>query len=151
MTEKIYNPTSLGNTVQASRTSRNSLESKADKLILIVFDNVMKGQGINELISKKYRTITANTGNNGLNLSQTEHPDLIIADTDFSDMKIYEFCDELLLQKHCPSVYIIGTNHKDEIIPRMKKSHTPILGYCPRMYNPKELIDVIDKYLSNKQ
>ncbi|MHB8136926.1 MAG: response regulator [Smithellaceae bacterium] len=98
-----------------------------------------------------FKVITANSGEEGLNLAKVHRPDLILLDIMMPDMSGAEVAEELLLDartKDIPIIFITALVKKDEV-----KNESGIVGGREFMAKPvsrEELINRIETTLNLK-
>ncbi len=87
--------------------------------ILIVDDHPLNRQLFRKRLENNYRIITAKSGKEAINLTNTDNPDLILLDVIMPGMNGYEVCRILKSKKHTqdiPIIFLTSLNEtKDEV------------------------------------
>ncbi len=121
-----------------------------NKRILVVDDNPQVVALLKmRLELAGYKVIAAHDGHTGLTLARKEKPDLIILDIMLPKMNGYQICRFLKFDKkykHIP-IIILTSRAKQSDVEIGKKTGSD--EYLFKPYNPKKLLELINKYLKD--
>lgn len=120
--------------------------------ILYVEDNPLNISMIRRILeSRGYDVVAANDGLSGVDLAQTEHPDLVLMDINMPGLDGYEastMLKGLPSMEHIPIVAFTAKATKGE---RERMLAAGCDGYISKTTSPQELIEQIEAYLRGKR
>lgn len=115
------------------------------KMILIVDDEA----DIRELLKKKleqnqYTAITASSGQEALDISKTEEPDLVLLDIAMPQMDGYQTCQNLRKDKTTKDIPVLFLTAKD-LNPEGIRERYSSLGNCAYLPKPARFGELLEK------
>lgn len=114
--------------------------------VLLVEDNPGDARLIKEVLGeKRYRIITAETGEDGLKKAKTEKPDLIIIDTLLPGIHGFEVCRRIRKNQGRTTPKIIITIGVIDAIDAVKARRMGADGYCVKTTDCSPLLHAIKK------
>ncbi len=119
--------------------------------ILIVEDEPEIHLLLNELLSNKYRIVTAGNGIEALKLLRNEVPDLILSDVMMPRMDGIELCKIVKNDKDLCHIPIILLTAKSAVEHRIEGIESGANSYIPKPFHPKHLEVRIEKLLEEKE
>ncbi len=96
-------------TIEEEDTSTNMLAQENLPCLLIVEDNVDLQKFIKGIFQNKYQVLTADNGNQALEIALNNSIDVIISDISMPDMDGFELCDKIkttLITSHIPVILL---------------------------------------------
>ena len=115
--------------------------------ILVVDDSTVDRMNIQHIISDAgYSVIAASSGQEAIEKSATEKPDLIFMDVVMQQMDGYQACREINhneATKHIPIVFVTSKGQKAD---RMWAEMQGGKGLVQKPYTPKQILDQIDRF-----
>ena len=125
------------------------MSTNGKKRILVVDDYPQVVELIKlRLETSGYNVLVAYDGQEGLNIARNELPDLIILDLMMPKMNGYKVCRFLKFDKkykHIPVVMLTSRAKQSDADVGKK---TGADEYLFKPYNPKQLLDVVKKYIN---
>ena len=125
------------------------MSTNGKKRILVVDDYPQVVELIKlRLETSGYNVLVAYDGQEGLNIARNELPDLIILDVMLPKMNGYKVCRFLKFDKkykHIPVVMLTSRAKQSDADVGKK---TGADEYLFKPYNPKQLLDVVKKYIN---
>ena len=117
-------------------------------LILVIEDNPIDRRLIEKILRKQgYRLHLASEGKTGLQLAESQKPDLVLLDYDLPGMTGAEICEELKsndLTKNIPVVFLTGSDTARSIIECFDLDAE---NYFAKPLNPRFLTSQVDLIL----
>ena len=121
------------------------------KTVLIVEDEKEIHLFLNELLSAKYKILTAFNGLEALDILEKETPDLIISDVMMPMMDGVELCGKIKGNiKTCHIPFIMLTA-KDSVLHRIEGIESGANSYIPKPFHPDHLLIRIQKLIEEKE
>ena len=128
--------------------SRPAGTSSAGK-ILVIDDSAMLLSFVEEILGEaNYRAVTAPTGEEGLRMSESEAPDLILLDYVLPDVKGDEVCRRLLqnpVTEKIPVVFMSG--FAADLRPE-QLTNSNVVGFLSKPFTSETLTKMVAKYVS---
>jgi len=127
----------------------DSLENNRKK-ILIVEDEKEIHAFLNQLLSDKYRIMTAYNGLEALEIMQNEIPDIIISDVMMPLMDGVELCKKVKTDLKTCHIPFIMLTAKESVLHRIEGLESGANSYIPKPFYPDHLLVRIQKLLEEK-
>ena len=121
------------------------------KTILIVEDEKEIHHFLNDLLSQKYKIITAFNGAEALEILENNIPDIIISDVMMPIMDGVEFCKKVKQDIQTCHIPFIMLTAKDSVIHRIEGLESGANSYIPKPFYPEHLLVRIQKLLEEKE
>jgi len=119
---------------QIDKTNNNK-----NKKILIVEDNPDMQKYIKSILEKEYIVILAQNGREGLQVTDVEKPDLILADVMMPDMDGYEMIKKIKINLELKNIPIILLTAKADMVMKLEGFKIGANDYIIKPFNAKEL------------
>ncbi|MBC6112612.1 ATP-binding protein [Pedobacter fastidiosus] len=123
-------------------------EEKDLPLVLVIEDNVELRNYISELISTKYRLITASNGQEGINQAIENIPDLVVTDLMMPIMDGYQVCNTLKQDAKTSHIPVIILTAKADTESRITGFETRADAYLSKPFDQRELLAVIENLIT---
>ena len=94
-----------------------------------------------------HRVLTAKDGETGLNLTQAEHPDLVIADVMMPRLNGYEYCRRVRAQEDLADILILVFSARFQPVDRQTALEAGATDYLPKTVDPPELVAHVERLL----
>ncbi|SNR56995.1 two-component regulator propeller domain-containing protein [Flavobacterium sp. ov086] len=121
------------------------------KVILVVEDEKEIHSLLQQILSKKYKLISAFNGLEALKILENEIPDIIISDVMMPFMDGVEFCKKIKGQSKTCHIPFIMLTAKDSVIHRIEGIGSGANSYIPKPFHPDHLSIRIKKLLEEKK
>ena len=132
-------------------TDKNSIKANSKYKILVVEDGEVDRKLIVSVLAKNgFQVVTANDGQQGLDVAQSEKPNLIIADCEMPVMDGIEMCRQLKETEgtqHIPVVFLTGLDTPRNVIDCFE---TDAENYLNKPIKPKILLEEIQQVFQDK-
>jgi pilus assembly protein CpaE len=116
--------------------------------ILIIDDDPNVTRLVEFALSRAdHRVLTARDGETGLSITQTEHPDLVIADVMMPKLNGYEYCRRVRGQKDLVDIPILIFSARFQPIDRQTALEAGATDYVPKTVGASELVAHIENLL----
>jgi len=123
-----------------------------DKKILIVDDEVhiraLLERALEDLEDEGIELLTAENGEEGLELAIEEKPDLMFLDIMMPKMNGYEVCEKIKQNPDLKDIYIIILTAKGQTIDRVKANEVQANEYLTKPFNPDMILQKATKILN---
>ena len=119
------------------------------KKILVVDDDQVDRILLRKVLSKSYIIAEASSGEEAVNLTRSDKPDLVLMDVMMPTIDGYNACFRIKrdpLTAEIPVVMLTGL--KCELNVRLAE-RVGATGYLTKPFNPQDLLDIIDQFLCN--
>ena len=119
------------------------------KKILVVDDDQVDRILLRKVLSKSYIIAEASSGEEAVNLTRSDKPDLVLMDVMMPTIDGYNACFMIKrdpLTAEIPVVMLTGL--KCELNVRLAE-RVGATGYLTKPFNPQDLLDIIDQFLCN--
>ena len=119
--------------------------------ILLIEDDVELMKYVGELLEDKYRILTSNTCETGLELAISKEPALIILDIMMPGMDGFELCHKIKTDiriSHIPVIHLTALSSIDD---RIKGLSTGADSYISKPFHPEHLIVSVDKLIEQRK
>ncbi len=119
------------------------------KKILVVDDDPVDRILLRKVLSKSYIIAEASSGEEAVNLTRSDKPDLVLMDVMMPTIDGYNACFMIKrdpLTAEIPVVMLTGL--KCELNVRLAE-RVGATGYLTKPFNPQDLLDIIDQFLCN--
>ncbi|UCD55286.1 MAG: diguanylate cyclase [Candidatus Omnitrophota bacterium] len=119
--------------------------------ILVCDDEISIIEVLRTVLSEKYDVITAERGQQAIELFRKEFPDLIILDVSMPGMTGFEVLDKIkdhLEEKYIPVIFLTASIKIDD---KLKALHGGAVDYLVKPVSPDELIARIQNFLELKK
>ncbi|MDQ3546537.1 MAG: response regulator [Verrucomicrobiota bacterium] len=140
------------NTAPPAATETAVPNEASSKTILVIDDSAMLLSFIKEILDEQnYRVLTAPTAAEGLEMSRSEKPDLILLDFILPDMKGDAVCRQLVadpLTAKIPVVYVSGFG--SDLQPNSAEIPN-VIGALNKPFTSETLINSVRSYLGGKE
>ncbi|MBF0121509.1 MAG: response regulator [Desulfobacterales bacterium] len=133
-------------------TMDNRDKSLIKKTILVIDDIQANLETTNAILGRDYNVITTNNGIDGLQLSQSIIPDLILLDIMMPDMDGYEVCEKLKINsntKNIPVIFISSLDLEEENT-KIKKLKCGTVDFIHKPFEISTLRNTIIRTLNRK-
>ncbi|TRW23282.1 response regulator [Flavobacterium zepuense] len=128
----------------------NAIEDNRKK-IMIVEDEKEIHLFLNDLLSEKYKIITANNGVEALQLTEQQLPDIIISDVMMPLMDGVELCRNIKTNLRTCHIPFIMLTAKNSVEHRIEGLENGANSYIPKPFYPDHLLVRIQKLLEEKE
>lgn len=139
-------------TIENSSGENESVEVvRSDERILIVEDDPMLRSLLQELLASYYTVVVADDGQQGLDIAQTELPDLVLSDVSMPKMSGTELCKQLKNDEqtnHIPVILLTAKNKEADEIQGLQDGADI---YITKPYNQKTLLLQISNLLLSRR
>ncbi len=123
---------------------------KTKPRILVVDDHpALVTMARHKLIQKGYEVLTAQNGEDALELARTEYPDLILSDVDMPIMDGFELCEHIKTDSRLTNIPIILVTSMVTTEHIMKGIEVGANNYLTKPYDDRTLYTKIDELLMN--
>ena len=123
-----------------------------DKKILIVDDELhiraLLERALEDLEDEGIELLTAENGEEGLELAIEEKPDLMFLDIMMPKMNGYEVCEKIKQNPELKDIYIIILTAKGQTIDRVKADEVQANEYLTKPFNPDMILQKASEILS---
>ena len=103
------------------------------------------------LSRKGYRVIGAGGGQEGLDIVREQKPDLVLLDLMMPDIEGWDVFQQLRAQEETKDIPVIVVTAKAQNIDKVLGLHiAKVDDYISKPFSPQELLDAIEKVLSNR-
>ncbi len=119
------------------------------KKIMVVDDDPVDRILLRKVLSKSYIIAEASSGEEAVNLTRSDKPDLVLMDVMMPTIDGYNACFRIKrdpLTAEIPVVMLTGLKYKlnARLAERVGAS-----GYLTKPFNPQDLLDTVDGFLKN--
>jgi len=121
------------------------------KMVMIVEDEKEIHLFLNDLLSAKYKIITANNGVEALELAEQQLPDIIISDVMMPLMDGVELCRNIKTNVRTCHIPFIMLTAKNSVEHRIEGLENGANSYIPKPFYPDHLLIRIQKLLEEKE
>lgn len=133
---------------QQAVTSVTSKHSTDQQTILVVEDSKTSRKVISMVLKREgLKTIEATTGEEALELSKANSPDLVLLDVMLPDMTGHDLLPEMRKMAHLSDTPIIMLTGRKGSEDRMKGLRAGVSEYLTKPFDPQKLTTLIRKYL----
>lgn len=94
-----------------------------------------------------YQVLSATNGHAGLSITQSEKPDLVIADVMMPGLNGYEYCRQVRAQEELADIPILVFSARFQPIDRQTALEAGASDYLPKTVSPSELVAHVDALL----
>ncbi|KYG78895.1 response regulator transcription factor [Roseivirga echinicomitans] len=119
------------------------------KKILLVEDNAMILDNLSEILELEgYQTVLAKNGAEGLELTKTERPGLILSDIDMPLMNGYEMLHEIRKDSEIheiPIIFLSVKNHGQELLHGLQHGAN---AYICKPFGLNELLETVEEHIN---
>ena len=123
----------------------------AKKSVLIVEDEKEIHLFLNDLLSEKYKIISAYNGIEALETMETELPDIIVSDVMMPQMDGVELCAKVKTDVRSCHIPFIMLTAKNSVLHRIEGLEKGANSYIPKPFYPEHLLIRIQKLLEEKE
>lgn len=115
------------------------------KTILIVEDIELNIELLVQLLEDDYNLLVARDGLQGLDMVETQHPDLVLMDISLPEMDGYEACRSIrITQPHLPIIGVSAHAMQGDAEKALSKGFT---DYLTKPVDENLLFQILEKYL----
>lgn len=123
-----------------------------EQKILIVDDELhiraLLERALEDLEDEGIELLTAENGEEGLELAREEKPDLMFLDIMMPKMNGYEVCEKIKQDPDLKDIYIIILTAKGQAIDRVKANEVQANEYLTKPFNPDMILQKASEILS---
>ena len=128
------------------------VESLHDRSILIVDDDDAQVSALSYRFEQLgYRTMTANSGLQGLETAQERRPDVILLDLCLPDLEGFEVCERISSDAgtcHIPIIIVSGIDNAD-VVKRSRAAGCKF--YLKKPYDPNSLLVLVEQAVNDAE
>lgn len=95
-----------------------------------------------------YEVITANNGQEAVDIAAVEHPDLVILDIMMPRLDGYQACEKLKAAEETKDIPVIFLSAKAQQGDIEKGQSFGVAAYLTKPFDPTELLEVVEKHVS---
>jgi len=118
------------------------------KKILIIDDVYSELQLLqNVLAPLGHEIVTAMTGEEGEEKIHSENPDVVVLDVVLPDKNGFQVCRDVKANEKTKNIPIILVSSKDQDSDKFWGKKQGADDYVTKPFNPKELLDLVSKYI----
>jgi CheY-like chemotaxis protein len=123
--------------------------SAEEKRILIADDDpvILRLIQVN-LELEGYEVLTANNGEEAVQVANAEHPDLVILDIMMPRLDGYQACEQLKATESTREIPVIFLSAKAQQGDIEKGQSFGVAAYLTKPFDPTELLEVVEKHVS---
>lgn len=126
--------------------NNSPLASQAD--ILLVEDNRVELRFLDAILSEQgYKVRTAVSGELALNMVEVAKPDLILLETNLSDLNGYKICETLKANRHNADIPVIFISALDEELDRVKVFEVGGIDCVRKPIKGREVLAIVKNHL----
>ena len=121
------------------------------KKIMVVDDDPVDRILLRKVLSKSYIIAEASSGEEAVNLTRSDKPDLVLMDVMMPTIDGYNACFMIKrdpLTAEIPVVMLTGLKYELNVRLAERVGAT---GYLTKPFNPQDLLDIIDQFLCNNK
>ncbi len=116
------------------------------KKVLVADDEMYIGQLIKKALGNDYNVILASNGEEALNITRTEHPDLVLMDILMPKLDGYTACYQIKndpATKTIPVIMLTGIGYD---LNKKLAEGMGADGYITKPFNPNELLNTVKRH-----
>ena len=123
--------------------------SAEEKRILIADDDpvILRLIQVN-LELEGYQVLTANNGQEAVDVANAEHPDLVILDIMMPRLDGYQACEQLKASDATKAIPVIFLSAKAQSGDIEKGQSFGVAAYLTKPFDPTELLEVVEQHVS---
>ncbi len=136
---------------QSKEVAKKTVKSKTNYKILIVDDEDEIREYLKEELQDTYKIITANNGNEALQMALSQMPDLILSDVVMPEMDGFTFVKKLKSNSNVSHIPVIILSSKAEHEDRMEGLDKGADAYLTKPFNTEELSVMVGNLINTRQ
>lgn len=142
--------TTENETIPVPLVSSEQLPNDMKAKILVIDDNKEILGLVQEILSDKYRIVTADDGEKGMAILKAEMPDLVITDIMMPGTDGFELTRQIKQNKHTMYIPLIILSAKNTNEEKIEGIEAGADAYIPKPFNATYLCAVVDRLLDNR-
>ncbi|MBI1923246.1 response regulator [Candidatus Poribacteria bacterium] len=132
--------------------NRNRYEIRTREKILIVDDSKLHQNLMSQGLSQQgFEVVTAQNGQEALELARQQKPDIVITDLEMPIMNGRDFCRELRKRDLLKEVPVIMLTGRDSELDRVKGEHAGVSAYLSKPFPPDKLVVLVEKLIAERR
>ena len=123
------------------------MKELTDAHILVVDDSKVNLDFLIGILGSRYRIGVALNGQSALEITERNHPDMILLDIVMPEMDGFEVCRRLKENPETADITVLFISALDDSESRSRIFETGAADYIPKPFNSKELLCRVENYL----